>query len=89
VAEPITVARPYAEAVFALASETNSLPVWAEMLRNTSAVAADPRVRAALDNPKLSTGRQGRLFLSLSAYSSSTPAAEPFACRPPLIASGS
>ena len=43
-AEPFTVARPYAEAVFALATETNSLPVWSEMLRSASAVAADPRV---------------------------------------------
>jgi F-type H+-transporting ATPase subunit delta len=65
VAEPITVARPYAEAVFALATETNSLPVWSEMLRSASAVAADPRVRSALDNPKLSAGDKEALFLSL------------------------
>ena len=32
-AELITVARPYAEAAFALAREQNALPVWAEMLR--------------------------------------------------------
>jgi F-type H+-transporting ATPase subunit delta len=64
-AEPITVARPYAEAVFALATETNSLPVWSEMLRSASAVAADPRVRSALDNPKLSAGDKEALFLSL------------------------
>jgi hypothetical protein len=28
-AEPITVARPYAEAAYALAREGNALPVWA------------------------------------------------------------
>jgi F-type H+-transporting ATPase subunit delta len=64
-AEPITVARPYAEAVFALATETNALPVWSEMLRRASAVAADARVRSALDNPKLSAGDKEALFLSL------------------------
>jgi F-type H+-transporting ATPase subunit delta len=64
-AEPITVARPYAEAVFALATETNALPVWSEMLRSAAAVAADARVRSALDNPKLSAGDKEALFLSL------------------------
>jgi F-type H+-transporting ATPase subunit delta len=64
-AEPITVARPYAEAAFALAREQNALPVWAEMLRTAAAVADDPRMRAALDNPKLSAGDKEALFLSV------------------------
>ena len=37
-AEEITVARPYAEAVFALARESNALPVWGEMLRSAADV---------------------------------------------------
>jgi len=64
-AEPITVARPYAEAVFELAKQTNALPVWSEMLRSASAVASDARVRSALDNPKLSAGDKEALFLSI------------------------
>ena len=64
-AEPITVARPYAEAAFALAREQNALPVWAEMLRTAAAVADDPKMRAALDNPKLSAGDKEALFLSI------------------------
>jgi len=64
-AEPITVARPYAEAVFELARQTNALPVWSEMLRNASAVSSDARMRAALDNPKLSAGDKEALFLSI------------------------
>src|SRR5215472_17213017 len=64
-AEPITVARPYAEAVFELAKQTNALPVWSEMLRNASAVASDARMRFALDNPKLSTADKEALFLSI------------------------
>ena len=64
-AELITVARPYAQAAFALAGESNTLPVWAEMLRLASAVVQDPKVHAALDNPKLSAGDKESLFLSV------------------------
>jgi F-type H+-transporting ATPase subunit delta len=64
-AEQITVARPYAEAAFALAREEGTLPVWAEMLRTASAVAQDSEMRAALDNPKLSAGDKEALFLSV------------------------
>ncbi len=64
-AELITIARPYAQAAFSLASETNALPVWAEMLKLASAVVADPKVHEALDNPKLSAGDKVALFLSI------------------------
>jgi F-type H+-transporting ATPase subunit delta len=64
-AEQLTVARPYAEAVFALASEGNALPVWAEMLHVASDVAADASVRKALDNPKLAAAAKESLFLSI------------------------
>ena len=64
-AEQITVARPYAEAVFALAREQNALPVWAEALRLASNVANDAKVRAALDNPRLSAAAKESLFLSI------------------------
>jgi F-type H+-transporting ATPase subunit delta len=64
-AEPITVARPYAEAAYALARDGNALPVWSEMLRMATAVASDARVRAALDNPKLAAAEKEALFLSI------------------------
>ncbi|MEP6996715.1 MAG: F0F1 ATP synthase subunit delta [Betaproteobacteria bacterium] len=64
-AEPITVARPYAEAAYALARAGNALPVWAEMLRIATAVASDAQVRAALDNPKLAAAEKESLFLSI------------------------
>jgi F-type H+-transporting ATPase subunit delta len=66
-AEQITVARPYAEAAFSLAREQNALPVWAEMVRVAAAVADDPKMRKALDNPKLSAGDKEALFLSVCA----------------------
>ena len=64
-AEQITVARPYAEAAFALAREQNALPVWHEMLKLAASVADDAQMRAALDNPKLSAGDKEALFLSI------------------------
>ena len=64
-AEPVTVARPYAEAAFELAREENALPVWAEMLRLASRVSADSQVSAAMENPKLSAGDRESLFLSI------------------------
>jgi F-type H+-transporting ATPase subunit delta len=64
-AEQITVARPYAEAVFALAREQDALAAWAEMLRLAGNVANDARVRAALDNPRLSSSAKESLFLSI------------------------
>jgi len=64
-AELLTIARPYAEAVFTLAREQNALPVWAEMLRLAGAVAEDPQMRSALENPKLAKSAKESLFLSV------------------------
>jgi len=64
-AELTTIARPYAEAAFALARDGNALPVWSQMLRTTSAVVADPRVAEALDNPALDAGAKESLLLSI------------------------
>jgi F-type H+-transporting ATPase subunit delta len=64
-AELTTIARPYAEAAFALAREGNALPVWSQMLRLASAVVADPRVATALDNPALDVGAKESLLLSI------------------------
>jgi F-type H+-transporting ATPase subunit delta len=65
-AELATVARPYAEAAFAIARDANALPVWSQMLRLASAIVTDPRVSAALDNPRLSAGDKEALLLSIA-----------------------
>ena len=65
-AELITVARPYAAAAFDLAREQNALPVWSEVLRFATTIVADPRVAAALDNPRLSTQDKESLLLSIA-----------------------
>jgi F-type H+-transporting ATPase subunit delta len=64
-AELTTIARPYAEAAFRLAREGNALPVWSQMLRLLATVTADPKVAAALDNPRLTAGNKEALLLSL------------------------
>ena len=64
-AELITIARPYAEAAFRLARDANALPAWSQMLQLASSVVVDPRVAAALDNPKLTAGDKEALVLSV------------------------
>jgi len=64
-AEPTTIARPYAEAAFELAREANALPAWSSMLRYVSAVVAEPAMARSLDNPKFTPGDKESLILSV------------------------
>jgi F-type H+-transporting ATPase subunit delta len=64
-AEQITIARPYAEAVFALAKAANALAEWSLMLALASDVASDPAMRGALDDPELPAAAKESLFLSV------------------------
>lgn len=64
-AEPSTVARPYAEAVFKLADAGNALAKWSEMLGALALVAQDERVQRAVADPKLSEAQVAGLFISI------------------------
>jgi F-type H+-transporting ATPase subunit delta len=64
-AEAITIARPYATAVFRLAKEKNALARWSEMLSFLSLLAQDASLRALIDDPKVDDGELERLFLQL------------------------
>jgi F-type H+-transporting ATPase subunit delta len=64
-AEPSTVARPYAEAVFKLADGAGALAKWSEMLAALAAVSADARVRAAIADPNLADAKVAGLFISV------------------------
>jgi F-type H+-transporting ATPase subunit delta len=64
-AELATLARPYAEAAFALARESGALPKWADTIGLLAAVASDAKVSAAVDNPKLSTEQKRSLFATV------------------------
>ncbi len=64
-AENTTVARPYAEAAFAVAREHNALASWSRMLSTVAALVRDPRVAQSLDNPRLGDPEKESLLLSL------------------------
>ena len=64
-AEPSTVARPYAEAAFKLADAQGKLADWSAALGNLAAVSADARVRASIGDPNLSSAKVAGLFLSI------------------------
>jgi len=53
VAERLTLARPYAEAVFKLAQEDGDLAGWAVLLKNLALVALDERMKDMFGNPAI------------------------------------
>jgi len=64
-AELATLARPYAEAAFQLARDTQSLPAWSDMLKLAASIVGDERVARALDNPRLDAAAKESLLLSV------------------------
>lgn len=64
-AEVITLARPYAEAVFKLAIKQDGLTKWANLLAEMAAIVANPDMRSAIANPKLSPAALRDLFSSV------------------------
>jgi F-type H+-transporting ATPase subunit delta len=66
-AEPSTVARPYAEAAFKLAEDAEALAKWSEMLGALALVAKDERVQRSAANPNLSDDQVAGLFIAVLA----------------------
>ena len=64
-AEPSTIARPYAEAAFRLADAQGKLAEWSAALANLSAVVADERVRAAIGDPNFADAKVAGLILAI------------------------
>jgi len=62
VSELITAARPYARAVFASATEHNSMDGWNNMLNFCSALAQDTKMQRMLANPGLNLQEKAGLF---------------------------
>jgi F-type H+-transporting ATPase subunit delta len=75
-AELATIARPYAEAAFALARESKALPGWSDALSMLASVVSDAKVSAAVDNPKLSNAEKHSLFASIMGDKLPAPAAK-------------
>jgi F-type H+-transporting ATPase subunit delta len=57
-AELRTLARPYANAVFAVAKQGGELERWSRMLGFLAVAAADPQVKRLLDSPEVSDAQK-------------------------------
>jgi F-type H+-transporting ATPase subunit delta len=64
--EKTTIARPYAEAMFARARDTDKLDLWSEMLAFLDAVVRDPGMAGIIDNPRVGRDRLADLLLDIA-----------------------
>ena len=64
-ADPITLARPYAKAAFEVALAENALADWSRMLGIAAAVSEQPAVQAALTDPGSSWQQVAAMFSGL------------------------
>ena len=62
-----TIARPYAKAVFDLASGDRSLQAWSDALGAAAAVVADANAKRALANPAFDDGARAALVGSIAS----------------------
>jgi len=60
-----TIARPYAEAVYARAIETDKLDLWSDILSLLATAAKDPALSALIASPKLDRDQMTELMLDL------------------------
>lgn len=64
-AENVTIARPYAEAIYQLALSGSKLSEWSEVLGRMAEVVANPDMQACIGNPRLSASSLTRMFLEV------------------------
>ena len=76
-AESVTIARPYAQAVFRLAREGKALTAWSDRLQRLAAIAQDSEMAKVVRNPKFSAGQVAELFVSLTGESGNESANTP------------
>ena len=63
--EATTIARPYSEAVFARAKETDSLDAWSETLEFLAAVVEESTMAGAIADPKFDQASLSELMLEI------------------------
>lgn len=68
-AEKMTVARPYARAVFEIARDDDALAGWSEFLQRGSQAASDPRIQSLIGNPAVTREALAEMFIELSGDS--------------------
>jgi F-type H+-transporting ATPase subunit delta len=65
-AEPVTIARPYAEAAFRLGRDSGSLEQWSEMLALLDAITSDPQAQAGMDDPNVTREAVERFIFGIA-----------------------
>jgi F-type H+-transporting ATPase subunit delta len=65
-AEAVTIARPYAVAVYRLAKEKGAQARWSEMLAFATAVADNAQMRALSDDPNVFSDQVERIFVAVA-----------------------
>ena len=63
-AESVTIARPYAEALFRVAKESGNLVKWSESVTKLGQLAANPEARSAISDPNVAATQLVDLFRS-------------------------
>ncbi len=64
-ADPVTLARPYAKAAFEVAREARALGEWSRMIGLAAAVAGQPGAKIALNDPGLDGKQVAELLIGL------------------------
>jgi len=64
-ADNTTTARPYAKAVYDLASENSAIESWGDALANLAAIVADSQVATLLDNPSTGKADKGEVLIQI------------------------
>lgn len=64
--EIVTIARPYAEALYRLASQQAAFAEWSRMLAAASAVASDATMREAIADPNFTRANVEQVFLAVT-----------------------
>lgn len=64
-AEVMTVARPYAEAVFRSAIANNTLSIWSDMLKVLAKVSENERVKRLVNDPVIATKKMEEMLLGV------------------------
>ncbi len=60
-----TAARPYAKAVYDLASQSSALESWGDALANLAAVVSDAQVSELLNNPEMGKQQKGEMVIQV------------------------
>jgi F-type H+-transporting ATPase subunit delta len=63
--EMSSIARPYAEAVFSLASESDKLDLWSEMLELMATVVSDEAMSSVIGNPAIDSAKLTEILLGI------------------------